>query len=81
MAPDYVRLTFTPAGAARPRTIWAERGRERNGVVSFWRVDRHGERPDPEELIMARTTECRVRPAQMNLKYAELEITPVCLTQ
>jgi len=74
MKTEYVRLTFKPAGSLRRVTVWAIRG---NKPCFFWRCNKHGEEPDPQELIICAPKEetVHVRPATMSLKYAELEVT------
>ena len=73
---SYVRLTFRPAGAKRNRTVWAQLGYEarRGDKASFWVVNREGERPEPQELIIAGLNEptTTMKPAIMSRKYGML---------
>jgi hypothetical protein len=81
MIPNYVRLTFMPAGATRRRTVWAEEVRNKGGALvspdklaRFWKVNKEGERPEPQELIIVRLTDPSVltEPAVMSHHYGRL---------
>jgi hypothetical protein len=67
-------LTFLPAGAKRRRTVWAEVGYEarRGDRASFWVVNKEGERPEPNELILCDMTDVKMTQAVMSRKYGIL---------
>jgi hypothetical protein len=45
-------------------------------LLTFYPVDRNGDRPDPLELTVCHRNDCTVIPAVMNRDYAKLEIAP-----
>lgn len=65
----YFKITI-----ANSKKVWAIKAGEKDGVVMYWRVNKHGEQPEPRNLIIGTATEITERPAKMNLHYAELEI-------
>jgi hypothetical protein len=71
---QYVSLTYTPDGSTRTRTVWAELGMVTGDLLTFYPVDRNGDRPDPLELIVCHRHDCTVIPAVMNQDYTKLEI-------
>lgn len=88
MAKEYVRLTFThlPEGATRRRAVWAivvkrgpkfttykEVNREGEETFETGEVDADGIKIEQVRLILATPCDVTERPAQMNLRYAELE--------
>ena len=74
---EYVSLTYTPDGSSRRRTVWAELGMVTGDLLTFYPVNRNGDRPDPLELIVCYRNDCTVTPAVMNQDYEELEVAPV----
>ena len=46
-------------------------------LLTFYPVNRNGDRPDPLELIVCYRNDCTVTPAVMNQDYEELEVAPV----
>ena len=77
--PNYVKLTFQPSGATKPRTTWAiERpSKGRFLFLCFCVCDKEGvtDAGDRMELILVSRDECyTARPARMNLHYGELEL-------
>jgi hypothetical protein len=75
-ASTFVRISFKPHGATRKRTCWAKKTDRKPGdrIVSYWRVDKYGEEPEPRELIMGIAGQITERPAIMNKHYAMLEL-------
>ena len=82
---EYVRLTYTPGGAARARTVWAYVVRRSAGRVMYREVNVEGDdtfdggmkdgvQVEQQRLIVATPTEVKERPARMNRHYAMLEI-------
>ena len=73
---EYVSLTYTPDGSSRRCTVWAELGMVTGDLLTFYPVNRNGDRPDPLELIVCHRNDCTVIPAVMNRGSAELEVAP-----
>src|SRR4051794_161741 len=74
---QYVSLTYTPDGSSRRRTVWAELGMVTGDLLTFYPVDRNGDRLDPLELIVCYRDDCTVISAVMNQARGEWEIAPV----
>ena len=72
---EYVSLTYTPEGSRR-RTVWAELGMVTGDLLTFYPVNRNGDRPDPLELIVCHRNDCTVTSAVMNQDYAKLAVVP-----
>ena len=74
---NYVKLTFQPAGAAKPRTTWAIERPSKGRFLRFCVCDKEGvtDAGDRMELILvSRDESYTARPARMNLHYGELEV-------
>ena len=77
----YVRLTFTPAGAAKPQTCWAYLAKEPSqpleglGMFLYVKVDRMGDETEPTQIIACTMRDHVAHPARMNLFYGCLERT------
>lgn len=72
---EYVHISFK--GENGIRNVWAEAGTVApDGKLSFWRVKRDGDRPNPEEVIIGSPDKFTIRPAKMNLHYGNLEVLP-----
>lgn len=82
---EYVRLTYTPSGAMRARTVWAyvvSRSAKRvmyrevnvEGEDTFDGGTKDGEPIVQQRLIVATPAEVKERPARMSRHYAMLEI-------
>jgi len=73
---QYWRVTFLNANGKR-RTVWSDALNHEGtrGLVKFYVCDKTGERPDPQELVIATPKDVvGLRVARMNLTYAELEV-------
>jgi len=69
----YVRVTFTPAGGARRRTIWGLKIKEGSEFVQYRVYTKDGEMRD--EIVFAKKGKDLVElPARMNLHYGEFEL-------
>lgn len=84
---EYVRLTFTPAGASRTRTVWAQRlseGKLGDGTVTvrylqvtpdgdnFSGGTKDGVPVEQHRVILATKSEVAEKRAVMSLHYGEL---------
>lgn len=75
MVVDFVRITFRPNGGTRDRKAWAEAATVRpDGTLAFWIVNKAGERPSPEEVVIGKPERFTVEKAVMNNRYCELEV-------
>lgn len=72
----YWRVTFLAANGRR-RHVWAT-GYNNTGDgnrITFFVVDKYGDESEPRELVIAAPGDIvSLRPAEFNLKYAELEV-------
>lgn len=73
----YVRLTFTPRGESKSRTVWAIQESE----CRFRRAARDGGpwqkefgRTVREELFIVNPAKCNIEPAGVSLHYGDLEV-------
>lgn len=68
----YVRVTFTPEGTTKERTIWGVKIKESPGLVQYRVYTREGEMLD--EIVAAKPGTVEEIPARMNLRYGRFEI-------